>query len=57
MDRLADIRARAVELEHRIDQAPDEATARATADKLHALLDDLDNVAELSRPDLGRGED
>jgi hypothetical protein len=52
-----DMRARAAELQHRIDQAADEATARRAADELHALLDDVENVRELPRPDLGRLEE
>lgn len=44
-------RRRAAELEHRREAAPDEATtARRAADELHALLDDVDNVAEPEWP-------
>lgn len=46
-DHLTEIQARAAELQRRIDDAPDENTARTAADELHALMDDMDNVAEL----------
>ena len=39
--------ARAAQLERRRETARDEATARRAAEELHALLDDVDNVAEL----------
>jgi hypothetical protein len=44
---LDDLRRHAAELQARIDEAPDEQTARRLADELHALLDDLDNVHAL----------
>lgn len=44
---LDDLQRRAAELQARIDDAPDEATARRLADELHARLDDLDNVYAL----------
>jgi hypothetical protein len=47
-----DLRARAAELQHRIDETPDQADAHAAADELHALLDDVANVEELPRPEL-----
>jgi hypothetical protein len=50
-----DLRARAAELQHRIDETPDQADAHAAADELHALLDDVANVEELPRPALGFG--
>lgn len=50
-DPLEDLRTRAAELQHRIDTAPDEATARAAADELHALLDSVDNVRVLPLDD------
>lgn len=43
-------RRRAAELEHLRETAPDEATARRAAVELHALLDNVDNVAELKGP-------
>lgn len=46
-DPLAVKQARAQELERLIDQAPDEATAGPLAAELHAIMDELDNVAEL----------
>lgn len=49
-DPLAAARARAADLQRRIDEAPDEAAASPLADELHELLDDFDNVVEL-RPD------
>lgn len=46
---MGDVRARAAELERRRVTAPDETTARQAADELHALMDDVANVAELPR--------
>lgn len=51
MREIDDMRARAAELEHRRITAPDETTARSAADELHALMDDVANVAELPRKD------
>ena len=38
-----DLRARAAELQHRIDETRDEIDANTPADELHALLDDVAN--------------
>lgn len=50
-DPLAARQARARELERLIDEAPDEATAGPLAAELTAIMDELDNVAELHAAD------
>jgi hypothetical protein len=47
--------APAAELQHRIDETPDEADAHAAADELHALLDDVAIVEELQPQARGLG--
>jgi hypothetical protein len=48
--------APAAELQHRIDETPDEADAHAAADELHALLDDVAIVEELQPQARGLGD-
>lgn len=44
---LAEVQRRAAELVDAIDRADDDQAARRRADELHALMDDLSNVAVL----------
>jgi hypothetical protein len=54
---LEGLRRRVAELQAAVDAAPDEATARAAADELHALLDLMDGVAVLRPGAGGEGSD